>query len=111
MTKVSGKIFDIKLFKKLFLFIKPFKLTYYFVSITAILLSVFSTLTPYLLKITVDDFIRPKNYSGMLFLICLMLFTLIRDGSGNFQIYDGHDMNTACGFALEYRNQPLETQR
>ena len=77
MTKVSGKIFDIKLFKKLFLFIKPFKLTYYFVSITAILLSVFSTLTPYLLKITVDDFIRPKNYSGMLFLICLMLFTLI----------------------------------
>ena len=77
MTKVSGKIFDIKLFKKLFLFIKPFKLTYYFVSITAILLSVFSTLTPYLLKITVDDFIRPKNYSGMLFLICLMLFALI----------------------------------
>ena len=56
MTKVSGKIFDIKLFKKLFVFIKPFKLTYYFVSITAILLSVFSTLTPYLLKITVDDF-------------------------------------------------------
>ena len=77
MTKVSGKIFDIKLFKKLFVFIKPFKLTYYFVSITAILLSVFSTLTPYLLKITVDDFIRPKNYSGMLFLICLMLFALI----------------------------------
>lgn len=77
MTKVSGKIFDIKLFKKLFLFIKPFKLTYYFVSITAILLSVFSILTPYLLKITVDDFIRPKNYSGMLFLICLMLFALI----------------------------------
>lgn len=77
MTKVSGKIFDIKLFKKLFVFIKPFKFTYYFVSIAAILLSVFSTLTPYLLKITVDDFIRPKNYSGMLFLICLMLFALI----------------------------------
>ena len=77
MTKVSGKIFDIKLFKKLFVFIKPFKLTFYFVSITAILLSVFSSLTPYLLKITVDDFIRPKNYSGMLFLICLMLFALI----------------------------------
>ena len=77
MTKVSGKVFDIKLFKKLFVFIKPFKLTYYFVSITAILLSIFSTLTPYLLKITVDDFIRPKNYSGMLFLICLMLIALI----------------------------------
>ena len=77
MSKVSGKIFDLKLFNKLFVFIKPFKFTYYFVGTTAILLSLFSTLTPYLLKITVDDFIRPKNYSGMLFLICLMLFTLI----------------------------------
>ena len=77
MSKVSGKIFDLKLFNKLFVFIKPFKFTYYFVGTTAILLSLFSTLTPYLLKITVDDFIRPKNYSGMLFLICLMLFALI----------------------------------
>ena len=77
MSKVSGKIFDLKLFNKLFVFIKPFKFTYYFVGTTAILLSLFSTLTPYLLKITVDDYIRPKNYSGMLFLICLMLFALI----------------------------------
>ena len=69
MSKVSGKIFDLKLFNKLFVFIKPFKFTYYFVGTTAILLSLFSTLTPYLLKITVDDYIRPKNYSGMLFLI------------------------------------------
>ena len=77
MSKVSGKIFDLKLFKKLFVFIKPFKLTYYFVSITAILLSLFSTLTPYLLKITIDDYIRPKNYSGMLFFVGFMLITLI----------------------------------
>ncbi len=77
MSKVSGKIFDLKLFKKLFVFIKPFKLTYYFVSITAILLSLFSTLTPYLLKITIDDYIRPKNYSGMLFFVSFMLITLI----------------------------------
>ena len=77
MSKVSGKIFDLKLFKKLFVFIKPFKLTYYFVSINAILLSLFSTLTPYLLKITVDDYIRPKNYSGMLFFVSLMLAALM----------------------------------
>ena len=77
MSKVSGKIFDLKLFNKLFVFIKPFKFTYYFVGTTAILLSLFSTLTPYLLKITVDDYIRPKNYSGMLFFVSLMLVSLI----------------------------------
>ena len=77
MSKVSGKIFDLKLFNKLFVFIKPFKFTYYFVGTTAILLSLFSTLTPYLLKITVDDYIRPKNYYGMLFFVSLMLVSLI----------------------------------
>ena len=69
MSKVSGKIFDLKLFNKLFVFIKPFKFTYYFVGTTAILLSLFSTLTPYLLKITVDDFIRPKIIMECCFLL------------------------------------------
>ena len=57
MAKVSGKIFDLNLFSKLMAFVKPFKGTHYFVLVAAILLSIFSTLTPYLLKITVDDYI------------------------------------------------------
>ena len=77
MSKVSGKIFDLNLFKKLFIFIKPFKGIYYFVSIAAILLSLFSTSTPYLLKITVDNYIRPKDYNGMVIFVSLMLMTLI----------------------------------
>lgn len=76
MVKVSGKIFDLKLFSKLMLFVQPFKRTYYFVLVTAILLSIFSTLTPYLLKVTVDDFIRLKDYEGMLLYIVFMLGTL-----------------------------------
>ena len=58
-------------------FVKPFKRTYYFVLVAAILLSIFSTLTPYLLKITVDDYIRPKNYEGMLLFVGFMLGALI----------------------------------
>ena len=58
-------------------FVKPFKGTYYFVLVAAILLSIFSTLTPYLLKITVDDYIRPKNYEGMLLFVGFMLGALI----------------------------------
>ena len=76
MVKVSGKIFDLKLFSKLMLFVQPFKRTYYFVLFTAILLSIFSTLTPYLLKVTVDDYIRLKDYEGMLLCIVFMLGTL-----------------------------------
>ncbi|MDA9139937.1 ABC transporter ATP-binding protein/permease [Flavobacteriaceae bacterium] len=77
MAKVSGKIFDLKLFGKLMAFIKPFKATYYFVTFAAILLSVSSTLTPYLLKVTVDDYITPKDYTGMQLFVGLMLVTLL----------------------------------
>ena len=77
MAKVSGKIFDLVLFAKLSTYIKPFKSTYYFVMISAILLSSFSTITPYLLKVTVDDYIRPKDYQGMIFLVILMFLSLL----------------------------------
>ena len=75
--KVSGKIFDLDLFAKLLVFIRPFRTTYYFVMMSAILLSLFSTLTPYLLKVTVDDYIRPKDYQGMIFFVGLMFITLL----------------------------------
>lgn len=77
MAKISGSIFDVKLFSKLMRFVKPFKSTYYFVLITAILLSLFSTVTPYLLKVTVDDYIRPKDYPGMVLFVGLMFIALL----------------------------------
>ena len=77
MNSLTGKIFDFELFKKLKAFISPYKLTYRFVVFAAISLSFFSTLTPYFLKIIVDDYIRLKDYSGMLFFIILMLATLL----------------------------------
>ena len=77
MAKVSGKIFDVKLFSKLMVFVKPFKSTYYLVLVAAILLSFFSTLTPYFLKVTVDDYIRPKAYEGMVMFVGFMFITLL----------------------------------
>ena len=40
---------------------------------SAIIISILSTLTPYLLKIIVDDYILLKNYDGMLALIMIMV--------------------------------------
>ncbi len=77
MSSTQGKIFDFKLFGKLMLFVKPYKMSYYFVMIFAIFLSVFSILTPYLLKITVDDYITQKDYDGMIFYVGLMMIALI----------------------------------
>ena len=77
MNKEKGKIFDLKIFSELMHYVKPYKGIYYFVMGAAILLSIFSTLSPYLLKVAVDDYIRPKDYDGMLLIICLMLAALM----------------------------------
>jgi len=44
---------------------------------TAILISLFSTLTPYLLKVVVDDYILVKNFEGMQSIILLMILVLL----------------------------------
>ena len=77
MEKVKGKIFDIKLFSKLLVFVKPYNNIFYGVMFTAILISLFSTLTPYLLKVVVDDYILVKNYEGMQSIILLMMLVLL----------------------------------
>ena len=75
-SKVTGSILDVSLFKRLMRYVKPYRFTFLFVLIAAILLSVFSTLNPYLLKITVDDYITLKDYDGMLVFIGLMAAVL-----------------------------------
>ena len=77
MEKVKGKIFDVKLFSKLLVFVKPYNNIFYGVMFTAILISLFSTLTPYLLKVVVDDYILVKNFEGMQSIILLMILVLL----------------------------------
>ena len=76
MEKVKGKIFDVKLFTKLLVFVKPYNITFYGVLTSAILISLLSTLTPYLLKVVVDDYLLLKNYEGMQSIIQIMIAVL-----------------------------------
>ena len=76
MEKVKGKIFDVKLFTKLLVFVKPYNITFYGVLTSAIIISLLSTLTPYLLKVVVDDYLLLKNYDGMQSIIQIMIAVL-----------------------------------
>ena len=75
-SKVTGSILDVSLFKRLMRYVKPYRFTFLFVLVAAILLSIFSTLNPYLLKITVDDYITLKDYDGMLVFVGIMAAVL-----------------------------------
>ena len=77
MKKEKVSLFDRALFGKIMAYAKPYQGYYYLVMVSAILLSAFSTLTPYLLKVAVDDYITPGLYEGLLFFILIMLATLL----------------------------------
>ena len=77
MAKKTTNLFDFKLFKRLLGYVLKYKATFIFVAIAAILISIFATLTPYLIKIAVDDYLAIGNYDEFIYVICLMLLNLI----------------------------------
>ncbi|WBL21504.1 ABC transporter ATP-binding protein [Zunongwangia sp. HRR-M8] len=84
MASKTGNAFDFDLFKRLLRYTKPYKSTFYFVAITAILLSFFAVARPYLLQVTIDDSITPKDNGNLIFYISLMLGFLILEVTSQF---------------------------
>ena len=74
---MNKRKFNFKLFARLVRYVSPYKFNFIFVSISAILISFFSILNQYLLKIAVDDFITLKNYDGLFAIISIMIGVLI----------------------------------
>ncbi|GIM55744.1 xenobiotic ABC transporter ATP-binding protein [Capnocytophaga canimorsus] len=63
--------------KQLYQFVKPYQTTFFLVAFLAVLASVFATAQPYLIKITIDDYIVAKNYDGLVLMTCIMVGLLI----------------------------------
>ena len=74
--KGTGNAFDFNLFKRLLKYTNPYKWTFYFVALAAILLSFFAVLRPYLLQLTIDNSILPQDSENLVFYISLMVGAL-----------------------------------
>ncbi|MEP5830102.1 MAG: ABC transporter ATP-binding protein [Maribacter dokdonensis] len=77
MDKDSGKAFDTRLFKRLLAYTKPYKITFYGVALSAILLSGFAILTPLIVKKIIDEAIKGSNKEMLLYLTVAMLVVLL----------------------------------
>ncbi len=77
MAAGTGNAFDFNLFKRLIKYTNPYKWTFYFVALAAILLSLFAVLRPYLLKLTIDNSILPQDGENLVYYITLMLIALM----------------------------------
>ncbi|MFC5044260.1 ABC transporter ATP-binding protein [Aquimarina hainanensis] len=77
MAKKTGKAFDIKLFRRLIGYTDPYKITFYFVGVAAILLSVFAVLRPNFLQKAIDMAIIPKDRELLVYYITIILGVLL----------------------------------
>ncbi|MDA7730860.1 ABC transporter ATP-binding protein/permease [Flavobacteriaceae bacterium] len=73
----NSNLLDLKLFKRLLDYVLTYRGVFMFVAISALLISVFSTLTPYLIKVAVDDYLALGKYQDFIYLIILMFFNLM----------------------------------
>ncbi|GAA4061110.1 ABC transporter ATP-binding protein [Flavobacterium cheonanense] len=81
---MKAKAFDIRLFKRILKYTKPYKTVFYGVIAAAVLLAVFASLRPYLLKQTVDHYIKPHDQNGLLLYVSLMGVVLLLEGVFQF---------------------------
>ncbi len=77
MDKKKENIFDLSLFKRLFEYIKPYRLVFTGVFSAVILLSIFSIANPLILQRAIDEKITTQTLEGFLPYIILMLAVLI----------------------------------
>lgn len=81
---MKAKAFDIRLFKRILKYTKPYTFRFRGVILFAILLSVFAALRPLFLQVTVDLFIRPGDKSGLLKYGVIMGIALLLEGLSQF---------------------------
>ncbi|MFD1614367.1 ABC transporter ATP-binding protein [Gelatiniphilus marinus] len=77
MAKNKEHIFDVKLFARLFQYIKPYKTVFFGLLLLVILLAVFGAATPKITQFAIDDSIAGSNPDEFLFYITVMLVVLI----------------------------------
>ena len=81
---MKAKAFDTRLFKRILKYTKPYQLRFNGVIIFAISLSIFAALRPYLLKQTVDGYIKTHDQFGLLLYVSLMGFVLLLEVFSQF---------------------------
>ena len=81
---MKAKAFDILVFKRILKYTKPYQWRFNSVIFFAISLSVFAALRPYLLKQTVDGYLKTHDAHGLLFFIVLMGIALLAEVFSQF---------------------------
>ncbi len=124
MASVVGKALDLPLLWRILSYARPYKTRFYLTGLLTILLGFLGPVRPYIVKITVDDYILNADYQGLLNMTLLMVVLIVGEAIMQFlQIYSANWLgqtiikdlrlmtyNKIVGFKLKYfDNTPIGT--
>ena len=75
---------DYSIFRRLMSYAGPFKRQFYISSALAIWLSILTPLRPYLVKVTVDDYIFKNNFNGLVIISLISLVVLFAESISKY---------------------------
>jgi ATP-binding cassette subfamily B multidrug efflux pump len=77
MSKITGDAFNVGLLKRVFQYVKPYRIIFIWSVILTVLLAVVAPVRPFLIKYTLDHYILKGQYSGLLMMTVVMLLLLV----------------------------------
>ena len=81
MSDVSGKAWDLKLFQRVFKYVRPYNKEFYFTALLVVILAVLAPVRPFLIQLMIDEKVAVSDIEGVrnitLLLIGIMIFEAI----------------------------------
>ena len=78
--KVSGKIIDLRVLKRLYEYIKPYSFRFYILILLTIALGIVGPVRPLLVSLAIDDYVSVGNYEGLLNITIILIVLLTASG-------------------------------
>lgn len=73
----SGEIVDTKVLKKLYSFVKPYQLQFYFLIFLTVALAILAPTRPYFIQVAIDDYVALGDTKGLIRIIYVLVSLMI----------------------------------
>jgi ATP-binding cassette subfamily B multidrug efflux pump len=83
-ASVSGKAVDLVILKRIFTYVKPYRKNFYLAITTTITLACLTPLRPYLVKYTLDEYVKQSNAHMLLMMTIVLIALLIMEALVQF---------------------------
>ncbi|MEN7546369.1 ABC transporter ATP-binding protein [Rapidithrix thailandica] len=70
--ELKGNVFDFRILKRIFAFVKPYRGRFFFLVFLTIFLGALAPTQPYLIKLTIDNYIAVGNMEGLTMMVSLL---------------------------------------